>query len=77
LSPDWESENGGPKCNDVCAHRVERGVVGLKKGRDMKEVVAPEGMKHRDGLRVYWQYICAESALEVAFMQQGITYDSV
>ena len=55
LSLDGESENGGPKCNDVCAHRLERGVVGRKKGRDMKEVVAREGMKHGDGsCRAYW-----------------------
>jgi hypothetical protein len=40
LSPDGESENGGPKCNDVCVHRVERGVAGRKKGRDTKEVLA-------------------------------------
>jgi len=30
LSLDGESENGGPKCNDVCAHRLECGVVGRK-----------------------------------------------
>jgi len=33
LSPDGESENGGPKCNDVGAHRVERSAVGRKNPR--------------------------------------------
>jgi len=40
LSPVLESENGGQKCNDVCAHLVERGVAGREKGRDTKEVLA-------------------------------------
>ena len=31
LSPALESENGGQKYNDVCAHRVERGVAGRKR----------------------------------------------
>ena len=35
-----ESENCGQKYNDVCAHRVERGVAGRKKGRDTKELLA-------------------------------------
>ena len=30
LESDGGSENGGPKCNDVCAHRVERGVLQRK-----------------------------------------------
>ena len=30
LSLDGESENGGPRCNDVCAHGLERSVVGRK-----------------------------------------------
>jgi hypothetical protein len=30
LSPDGKSENGGPKCHDVCGHRVEHSAVGRK-----------------------------------------------
>jgi hypothetical protein len=48
-----ESENGGPKCNDVCAHRVERGVLRRKNaGRTCRaKRIDPQGRGSRIGLK--------------------------
>jgi hypothetical protein len=52
LSPDGESENGGPIWNDVCAHRPERGVSRRKNAVELAgpKRIDPQGRGSGIGL---------------------------